>query len=315
MLIAVTGATGWIGSYVVRELSKQGFVVRRLIRRPICEEDRHFDLSRPSKDWTGHLEGCEAIIHCAAMVHVLEECGRGNESEFRLINSEATARLIEAATSAGVRRFVLASTIAVYNWKQIQPLVEHDSTEPESAYARSKLEAEKWVRKSELDWRICRLATVFGTGDRANFARLALALKRGRFIIPGKGSARKSVVTVDMVASVLARAAWDTGWSRKVMNVAFPEAPSLNEICTAFTDICGLPASKHVPMGVMKSAALMGTMLAKFGINAPLTSGTLQKLTTDTVVSTNMLAQYYPGRLWPDFSDALASHSSYYQKL
>jgi nucleoside-diphosphate-sugar epimerase len=315
MLVAVTGASGWIGGQVVEQLRLKEIGVRRLVRCALKPGDYAFDLTRPSDEWTNLLEGCDVIIHCAARVHVSEEQRRGSEADFSLSNSNATKELVRYASAAGVKRFVFASTIGVYDWTEHRPMMEDDLVGPESAYSRSKVEAENWIKDSNLDWRICRLATVFGTGDSANFARLAKAIKRGRFLIPGKGSARKSVIPIDLAAAVLVRAALEPNWSRMLVNVALPIAPSLQEVCDAFSDECALPRARKLPLSIITTAAILGTLVGKLGFRSPLTYITLKKLTTDSVVVTNLLSDFYPSQQWPTFAEALRAHRIFYGKL
>jgi len=315
MTIAVSGATGWIGTRVVDELRSRGLKVRRFVRNATQPDDCVWALERPSRTWAEHLSGCDAVIHCAGRVHISEEYNGGDIAEFRRINRDGTDHLIMAATAAGTKRFVLASTIAVYDWAQRRPMAETDATAPMTAYARSKLEAEACLRRSNIDWRICRLATVFGDGDTANFARLAAAIRRRHFFLPGDGTAMKSVLPLEIASSVLVQAACDEKWARTTVNVAMPVAPSLSEICAAFSAVCGMPQVRHIPIAAVRGAAMIGSVLARFGVRLPFTCQTLSKLTTNTVVVTNQLNRLIPVRQWPNFAATLAHHASYYSQL
>ncbi len=313
--IAVTGAGGWVGQSVCRWLEQHDIPVRRLVRRPAVTGDRPFHLTEPSTTWIEALRGCRAVVHCAAHVHRPVENDRERES-FRQVNAEGTRRLAEAAAGAGVERLVLASSVAVYAWgADGRSRREDAATGGTTAYAVSKREAEAAVLAFRGTRCVARLATVYGRGDRANFARLARALRRRRFFIPGDGRARKSVIEVACAGEVLARLAAERSAPPEVVNVAAPEAPSLAEICGAFSRRCGFPAAPAIPLSLLRWAARAGDCLQGAWPGVPLSTGVLAKLTTDTVVDVGRLGVAFPDLDWPDFDETLRESASYYGSL
>jgi UDP-glucose 4-epimerase len=176
----------------------------------------------------------------------------------------------------------------------------------------SKLQAEELVRASELDWRIARLGTVFGAGDRANFFRLAQGLRARRFLLPGDGAARKSVLPALKAAEVLGRLAVDETPQRMVLNVAAPEAPSLSEICRAFSIVCGFRYPSRIPIMVMKTMARIGDVAVVVKPGFPLTSSVLGKLTTPTVLDVSHMRESFPNMTWESFEESLRKAAEYY---
>ena len=168
------------------------------------------------------------------------------------------------------------------------------------------------VRGSDLDWRIGRLATVFGHGDTANFQRLAQALKARRFVIPGQGNSRKSVLSVTRAGELLGRLAIQQEGSRTVLNLASPLAPSLREICTAFSRRCGFANAPMAPLWVLKGGAFLGDGLRVLGVPAPLDSNLLAKLTTPTVLDVSAMQQMFPEITWTEFEGTLEPAADYY---
>jgi UDP-glucose 4-epimerase len=166
-----------------------------------------------------------------------------------------------------------------------------------------------------LDWRIARLGTVFGVGDKANFSRLAQGLRNRRFVLPGDGAARKSVLTVAKAAEVLGRLAIDESSQRMVFNVAAPEAPSLAEICRAFSRVCGFRYPPRIPMPVMKTLARIGDAVAGVNPGFPLTSSVLAKLTTSTVLDVSRMRECFPDVAWESFEESLRRSAEYYAGL
>ena len=283
--IAVTGASGWVGARVCVALAAEGHAVRRLVRRSRADGEMALDLAGEGSEasWTEALRGCATVIHCAAHVHRPNETPAEREL-FMRVNVTGTGRLLAAARAAGVSRFVFVSSVAVYDWSgpDGETRGEGAPLAPATAYGQSKYEGERLVQAWPGDWCIARLATIYGDGDRANFARLAAALKRGRFLLPGDGGARKSVLPVDLAGVLLARLARPEGGTG-IFNLALPIAPTLAEIfrslnpaaqVTACKDLsAALNASKDAPFAVITgSLYLVGEALERLGL-APADAG------------------------------------------
>src|SRR5690348_13051464 len=113
MRILVTGASGFVGTALCRELLARGHVVRAAVRRLSASAETGLPQIR-SPDLAGELdqpalvEGVDAVVHLAAVAH-----RAAGEPEARRVNGDATARLAEAA--AGIaRRFVFMSSVKVH---------------------------------------------------------------------------------------------------------------------------------------------------------------------------------------------------------
>jgi len=316
MIVAVTGAVGWIGREVCAWLRAQGADVRPLDRIWGIKGVSFLDLMADQDDlrWADALCGCSAVVHCAGHVHRLVE----NEEErrlFKAINVEGTRKLLAAARAAGIPRLVFVSTSALYDWSQQKPMSEEEGLKSTTAYAASKLEAEDLVRGSGLDWRIARLGTVFGVGDRANFSRLAQGLRTRRFVLPGEGAARKSVLPIAKAGEILGRLAIDEAAEQLMLNVAAPEAPSLAEICRAFNIVCGFRAPPRIPMMIMKTMARVGDVAAAVKPGFPLTSSVLGKLATSTVLDVSRMRKAFPEVTWECFEESLRPAAAYYASI
>jgi nucleoside-diphosphate-sugar epimerase len=312
-LIAVTGANGWIGREVCGWLEGQGYGVKRLTRTGGSPGSAFLDLTMEEKapQWLEALHGCTAVVHCAAHVH------RPLETEverilFERVNVGGTKRLLATCASAGISRFVLPSTSAVYDWSTGRAMTEDCAARPTSAYAVSKLQAENLVRATGLDWRIARLATVFGAGDTANFWRLARTLKSRRFLIPGKGDARKSVLTADRAAEMLGRLATQDASGQGIVNLGAPTAPTLRRICEVFSRYCGFASAPTAPVWLLRIGAWLGDAALVLGLPAKLNTDTLNKLTTSTVLDVTKMRHMFPDLNWLDFDEELARAARYY---
>jgi UDP-glucose 4-epimerase len=220
---------------------------------------------------------------------------------------------LELAQRLGVGRVVYLSSIAFYDWSRGCDFDEEGLLASPTAYAESKLAGERLCRESGVDWRVARLGTVFGTGDRANFAKLAGAMARGRFLVPGQGDARKSVLPVSLAAELLVDLALRESVPHRLVNLALPVAPTLAEICDTYTQLCGFPRAKRIPLGLLRLLAAVGDGVVRVRPSFPLTSVNVRKLTTSTTVNTERMMETWPGRSWGTFEEWLAQSADYYR--
>jgi nucleoside-diphosphate-sugar epimerase len=234
-LIALTGATGFIGQYLIRELPKRGYRLRVLLRRPstIPLESASAvigDLARP-QNMSAALAGADAVIHSAGIAHAMSGVP---EDDYRLLNTEATIRLAQAAQRAGVRRFVFLSSIRA-QCGPVEDDVQTESIEPKpiDAYGRSKLAAEQGLATLDIDWVALRPVLVYGAGVKGNMAAL-VRLARSRWPLPFGGlTARRSLLSLDNLIQAIDCVLAAPSPLRRPLVVADPEPLTLPEMVAA----------------------------------------------------------------------------------
>lgn len=207
MKVAVTGATGFVGREVLRRLAVHDHTAVPLVRTPagLAGEVVTGDLSDGRVN-AGQLSGCGAVIHLAARTHVMNETASDPMAEYRRVNVEGTARLLDASLEAGIERFVYMSSVkAIGEWSQPgSPLGPNTTPRPEDAYGKTKLEAERLVRDrceaAGVGWVILRPPLIYGPGVKANFARLVSWVARGIPLPFGMIDNRRSLVDVANLA-------------------------------------------------------------------------------------------------------------------
>jgi nucleoside-diphosphate-sugar epimerase len=320
--VLVTGASGWIGRRVCQKLQDRGISVVAFNR--VATEGPWIKsfvgglncLCKPPEALQELLEMTVAVIHCAGRAHRPIETP-SEIAAFTQTNVRGTHYLLEACRAIGVPRLVYVSTIAGYDWTDapIGGMDEDSRLLPVTAYARTKLEGEQLVRQSDMDWRVLRLSTVFGVGDRANFAKLARALRSNKFIIPGAGSARKSVIPVDLAAEALVQLALTDVVPHRLMNAALPDQPSLREICDVFSAECGFHHAYAMPIELLRFGALFGDSIARWRTGFPLTTVNLEKLTSSTIVNTTRLYQTLPSLPRSTFAESLRAAAKFYRNV
>lgn len=315
MKIAVTGASGWLGAAICDRLELAGYHVVRMSRNLRGFGGISWDLADPqgASQWVKHFEGVDTIVHCAAHVHRPRETS-AEKIQFEELNVRGLERLAIASRVAGVSRIVLASSIAVYGSPR-GAAMESDSISPTTEYGRSKLRAEEVAREMFARWTILRIATVYGRGDAANFKRLASALKRHRFIIPGSGSAKKSVVGIDELASFVSTCVVPWSGESSIYNVAEPRAPTVSELCRGMVAACGFEKPKALPLPILRFAALGGDVMQSVIGASPISTRIFRALTHDTEVSTVKLQRSWPNFNFGSFSENISTYSSYYRDV
>ncbi|MGI8612050.1 MAG: NAD-dependent epimerase/dehydratase family protein [Sphingomicrobium sp.] len=188
MRLAVTGATGFVGSRLLDAAAADGHQVSALVRRPVPP--------RASVDWvSGSLEqpgALEQLVASAdAVIHVAGVISGRTAADFDRSNVDGTKAMLHAAKAGGAKRFVHVSSIA--------------AREPElSLYGASKAKAERLVASSGLPFAIVRPPAVYGPGDRETLELFKMA-KLGIVLLPPEG--RLSLLHADDLARLLLKLA------------------------------------------------------------------------------------------------------------
>jgi nucleoside-diphosphate-sugar epimerase len=203
----VTGATGFVGAHLIPALQGAGWTVRAAVRSSagvVLPEgvDRVAvgDLAQ-APDLRDALAGIDVVIHLAGRAHVVRETAADVDRIFGRVNVAATRHLADQAAVAGVRRFVLLSSVKVNGERTgDRPFTEADVPAPEDAYGRSKQEAEQALRAvgaaTGLAVAIVRPPLVYGPGVKANFLRLLRLVDRGVPLPLGSVRNQRSLIGV-----------------------------------------------------------------------------------------------------------------------
>jgi UDP-glucose 4-epimerase len=218
------------------------------------------------------LADVDAVIHTAGPSHAMSGLP---EDDHRLLGTDATISLARAAHRAGVRRFVFLSSVRAQSGPaSAQVLTEDMTPEPTDAYGRSKLAAERGLADLDLDWVALRLVTVYGAGMVGNLARL-VSLARSPLPLPLGGlTARRSLLSVDNLASAIALLVQGPETLRRPLIVADPEPLTLSAMVAAMRRGLGRrPAVFPIP------AKLLETGLDALGRTND------QRFATDTLIA------------------------------
>lgn len=192
MKVLVTGANGFLGRHVVKELSRRAYHVRAMLRHsamlswsphPNIEEYRAS--FGKEEDLPEAVAGCDAVIHCAADTRQSHR----SPKDYRAVNVEASLNLFRAAQRAGIARFVFVSTANTLGYGSIKEpghegipaaLVFRDS-----GYARSKIEAETVLRSADKgELVIVNPTFLIGPDDARSGSEIIFSKILGKKLIP-----------------------------------------------------------------------------------------------------------------------------------
>lgn len=195
MNILMTGATGFVGRALLRELfDVPGDSVIALSRRPI--EDAYAnsrilisdDFSVPEADLP-LLKNIDVVVHCGARAHQMHDNPDTCLEEYRRVNVLETIKLARQAIEANVKRFIYISSIKVNGelTENGRTFSAEDTPEPVDPYGVSKMEAERELRSlaatAQMELVIIRPVLVYGPGVKANFLTL-ISLINQRIPLP-----------------------------------------------------------------------------------------------------------------------------------
>lgn len=216
MRVLVTGANGFVGNAICRRLLDAGHDVVAATRRadavpPGCGGAPAPTLG-PEADWRPALDRIDAVVHCAARVHVAGEPEADALPAFRRANVNGTVRLAEQAVERGVRRFLFLSSVKALGEGKPDgaPYTDDDRPEPLDPYGISKAEAERALRavseRTGMEAVSLRPPLVYGPGGRGNFTALLRLVRSGLPLPFGGIDNRRSLIAVDNLADAAAHA-------------------------------------------------------------------------------------------------------------
>jgi UDP-glucose 4-epimerase len=268
MKVLVTGATGFIGTTLVkRMIADDRLDVRTALRRLPEASTTHVEEVQVgdihgATNWQAALAGVESVVHLAARVHIMQDSSHDPLEEFRRVNVDGTLNLARQAAASGSVRFVYLSSIKVNG--EEGSYVETDPPRPEDAYGTSKYEAEIGLRsiaeQTGMGVVIIRTPIVYGPGVKANFQRLMRSIARGTPLPLGRVDNRRSMAGVDNLADFIVTCLLHPAAANETFFVSDGEDLSTSELVRRLARAMGRrPRLVPVPPPlIMMAATLVG---------------------------------------------------------
>ena len=250
-LIAITGASGFIGRAIVAQARAAGHRVRAIVRNP------------SSARWLADQFGCELVpgnvldtatlanaLHGVQnVIHLVGIIRERGVQTFDTVHRQATGNVVAAAQKAGVTGFVHMSALGT------RPAAR-------SRYHQTKWAAEEIVRQSGLAWTIFRPSLVYGPGDQS-ISELAKIVRVAPVIpVLGNGSSKIQPVSVAVVAQCFVGALIHPNAVRQTYDLCGPVALTWNELYDQLLAAQGRRKPKcHLPLPVARMLATLGEWL------------------------------------------------------
>lgn len=270
MKILITGATGFVGRELLARLARESSYNVRVAARRVeaglgsgveAFVVRDFDTAECSTA----LQSCDAVVHLAARVHIMQHAAADPLAEFRRVNVDGTLALAKRAAAAGVRRFIFLSSIKV-NGERTEigrPFRADDPPNPGDAYGISKLEAERGLqeiaRSTGMEVIAIRSPLVYGPGVKANFLQLMRWLYRRAPLPLGAVTAnRRSLIAVENLADLIVTCVGHRSIGSRVLLASDGEDLSTADLLNRIGLALGQPARLiSIPPVFVKSLATL----------------------------------------------------------
>ena len=266
MRVFLTGASGFVGSHLLRRLLSEAQHVRALVHRADILAERQSENGSieevqgdiNSANVVEAMAGCEAVINLVGIIYE-----RGS-STFEAIHHLGTRNLVRAAKQNGVKRFVQMSALGA-------------RPSDASAYHTTKFAAEEEVRNSGIPYVVLRPSLIFGS-ESAFVAQMLEVMKAAPFVrpVPGSGEYRFRPVHVQDVAECFERSLTSLAAVNQTVDLVGGEELSLNDIAAEIATNAGIRKIPiHIPIPFMKMAAAFFSVLP---IQPPVTSAQIRML-------------------------------------
>ncbi|MCI0329897.1 MAG: complex I NDUFA9 subunit family protein [candidate division Zixibacteria bacterium] len=293
MKVFVAGATGFVGSHIVKKLVAHGHSVIALAHKRSDEvlkgaavekrEGSILDLN----SLRSTAKGAEAIVNAVGIIKEVKG------KTFDGIHRQGVENLIAAAKENGIKRFIHISALGT-------------GAGIDTAYFRTKEAGEKVLMASGLDWTIFRPSMIVGPGDGFSTEMLAL-MKKGPFIpVIGKGEYKLQMVYIEDVAECVALALQKPETIGQTYCLGGPDIMTMNEVLDFLARWKGIHKPKiHIPLFIMRpAAAIMKAVLP----NPPVTLDQIRMLLAAFTCDPTVASRVFEVTFKP-WADAIKEYS------
>ena len=276
MKLLFTGASGFLGNSVRPLLARTYEVVTVGLA---SQDDYTVNIA---KETPKLRERYDVVLHAAGKAHSVPKT-EAERQVFFDVNLQGTKNLCAALEKVGVpRAFVFISTVAVYGCDYGENITEEHPLNGTTPYAVSKRLAEeyleKWCYEHNVILGIIRPSLIAGPNPPGNLGAMIEGIHRGRYLSITGSKARKSVLMVEDIATLVPLLAEKGG----IYNVCDSYQPTFRELEMIVCNQLGKPLPMSIPYWMAKCMALLGDCLGK---KAPINSLKLKKITKSLTFS------------------------------
>lgn len=242
--VLITGAGGYIGSYLVKHLKDDYDIVavyRHTPKNNFGAKVSVIDDISSNTDWSSALKSVDVVVHLAALAHHALPKTSYYMKLLMEVNVRAVSNLFKQSEKAGVKRFIFISSIGVIgNQTQEEPFDENSECNPIGAYACSKYEAEKLLKKlaseSTTELVIVRPPLVFSPSAPGSIAKLSKFLKYCPVLPFGLVNNKKSFVSIDNLVNFIGLCLSSSAAAGQVFVISDDRVWSTKQLIQALAD-------------------------------------------------------------------------------
>ncbi len=275
MKLLFTGASGFLGQNV-KPLFENQFKVKTL---GLVGDDIITNIATS----VPHIsENFDIVFHAAGKAHSVPKSEEDKQAFFD-VNYQGTVNLCKALEKGHLPKcFIFVSTVAVYGVDFGENITEAHPLNGTTPYALSKIKAEQyltdWCLKNNVKLGIIRPSLIAGANAPGNLGAMVEGIKTGKYLSIGLGNARKSVLMVNDIATLVTILVEKGG----VYNVCDDTQPTFRDLEMIISKQLGKKLPKSIPYFVAKAMALVGDLL---GSKFPINSLKLKKITESLTFS------------------------------
>ncbi len=282
-MIFITGATGFVGSHLLKALQKEGIEARCLVRnkeKARIVESLGFEAVigdiTDRGSLRGKIRGARVVVH---LVGIIQET---QDITFDQVHLEGTENLIEEALSAGVREIFYQSALGA-------------DINSRHKYLQTKGHAEELVKLSGMDYWIFKPSLIIGPGDGFT-ENIKKVLSLGPVVtVPGTGNTKFQPLSVDDWTRAFLIALKDGDRQIKTYEFGGPEHITYNEMLRIMMKEMGINKPiVHLPIGLVKAGIPLATLLGRFTTKIPrVTPEQLDLLQIDNITDIHSMERLF----------------------
>ena len=276
MKLLFTGASGFLGNHIY-PLLKEKYSISTIGLTSLDNYSVNLAIEVPSL-----TEQYDIVLHAAGKAHSIPQTEEEKQAFFQ-VNLQGTKNLCAALEQSGLpKAFIFISTVAVYGCDYGESIVEDHPLNGVTPYALSKIQAEsflqEWCSKHHVTLGIIRPSLIAGPTPPGNLGSMIAGIKSGRYLSIAGGKARKSVLMVKDIATLIPLLAERGG----IYNVCDTYQPTFRELESLISRQLGKSMPFSIPYWLAKSMAIVGDCLDS---KAPINSLKLNKMTKSLTFS------------------------------
>jgi len=285
MKILITGVHGFVGTNLVKALSKEHTIYGLDIVSPLKDGVR-FTFSWDFLDKPNEIPAVDAIIHLAGKAH--DTKNQSAADVYFKVNTELTKKIYDYYLKSKAKKFIFFSSVkAAADRVEGEFVDENVVPSPKGPYGESKIAAEEYIRKMEdvrrknnQETYILRPCMIHGPGNKGNLNLLYGVVKKGIPWPLGAFENKRTFTSIDNLCFII-QGLLDKDVESGIYNINDDEAVSTNELIDIICSAMGKKAHIwRIPRGLMEGVAKIGSAL-----HLPLNAERLQKLTENYVSS------------------------------